>query len=92
MIPKVSIFLAVTTKIVTEEAQNSQKWQEFGQRHSYGRVIAREVLFLSMSMGKTKLCAKFGAILVICIISVVLGHEKTKIHKMIDCGTIDVFT
>ena len=30
-IPKVSIFMAVTTKIVAEKAQ---KWQDFGQNHA----------------------------------------------------------
>ena len=29
-VPKVSIFMALTTKIVTEKAKNGQKWHDFG--------------------------------------------------------------
>ena len=30
--------------------------------------------------------------MVILVMSVILGHEKTKIHKMIDFGKIDFFS
>ena len=33
-IPKVSIYMAVTTKLVTEKAKKCQKWQDFGQNRA----------------------------------------------------------
>ena len=56
-IPKVSIFMAVTTKIVPEKAQ---KWQDFGQNGAimagpwHGRHFFYQCLWL------TKFSAKFG--------------------------------
>ena len=42
--PKVSIFMAVTTKIVTEKAQKLPKMARFWPKSRYnGRVMAREV-------------------------------------------------
>ena len=51
-IPKVSIFMAVTAKKVTEKAQKQAKMARFWPKTRYnGRVMARETFFLSMSMG-----------------------------------------
>ena len=59
-IPKVSIFMAVTTKIVIEKAQKWPKLAQFWPKSHYnGRVMAREVLFYQC-LRVTKLCAKFG--------------------------------
>ena len=44
--PKVSIFMAVTTKIVPEKAQKWPKMARFWPKWRYnGRVMAREVFF-----------------------------------------------
>ena len=44
--PKVSIFMAVTTKIVPEKAQKWPKMARFGPKSRYnGRVMAQEVYF-----------------------------------------------
>ena len=59
-IPKVSIFMAVTTKIVTEKAKKWPKMARFWPKSRYnGRVMAREVLFYQC-LRVTKLYAKFG--------------------------------
>ena len=59
-IPKVSIFMAVTTKIVTEKAKKWPKMARFWPKSRYnGRVMAREVLFYQC-LQVTRLCAKFG--------------------------------
>ena len=58
--PKVSIFMAVTTKIVPEKAQKWQKMARFWPKWRYnGRVMAREVFF-HQCLWVTKFCAKFG--------------------------------
>ena len=58
--PKVSIFMAVTTKIVPEKAQKWPKMARFWPKWRYnGRVMAREVFFYQC-LWVTKLCAKFG--------------------------------
>ena len=54
-IPKVSIFMAVTTKIVPEKAQKWQKMARFWPKWRYnGMVMAREV-FLYQCLWVTKL-------------------------------------
>ena len=59
--PKVSIFMAVTTKIVTEKAQKWPKMARFWPKLRYnGRVMAREV-FVYHWLWITKFCAKFGS-------------------------------
>ena len=59
-VPKVSIFMAVTTKIVSEKAQKWPKMARFWPKLRYnGRVMAREVFF-SQCLWVTKFCAKFG--------------------------------
>ena len=59
-IPKVSIFMAVTTKIVLEKAQKWPKIARFWPQLRYnGRVMAREVFF-HQCLWVTKFCAKFG--------------------------------
>ena len=59
-IPKVSIFMAVTIKIVPEKAQKWPKMARFWPKWRYnGRVMAREVSFYQC-LWVTKLCAKFG--------------------------------
>ena len=59
-IPKVSIFMAVTTKIVPEKAQKWPKMARFWPKWRYnGRVMAREVFFYQC-LWVTKFCAKFG--------------------------------
>ena len=59
-IPKVSIFMAVTTKIVPEKAQKWPKMARFWPKWRYnGRVMAREVFF-HQCLWVTKFCAKFG--------------------------------
>ena len=58
--PKVSIFMAVTTKIVPEKAQKWPKMARFWPKWRYnGRVMAREVFF-HQCLWVTKFCAKFG--------------------------------
>ena len=58
--PKVSIFMAVTTKIVPEKAQKWPKMAKFWPKWRYnGRVMAREVFF-HQCLWVTKFCAKFG--------------------------------
>ena len=58
--PKVSIFMAVTTKIVREKAQKWPKMARFWPKSCYnGRVMAREVFFYHW-LWVTKFCAKFG--------------------------------
>ena len=58
--PKVSIFMAVTTKIVPEKAQKWPKMARFWPKWRYnGRVMAREVSFYQC-LRVTKLCAKLG--------------------------------
>ena len=59
-IPKVSIFMAVTTKIVPEKAQKWPKMARFWPKWRYnGRVMAREVSFYQC-LWVTKFWAKFG--------------------------------
>ena len=59
-IPKVSIFMAVTTKIVTKKAKKWPKMARFWPKSLYnGRVMAREVFFYQC-LKVTKLCAKYG--------------------------------
>ena len=59
-IPKVSIFMPVTTKIVPEKAQKWPKMARFWPKWRYnGRVMAREVFF-HQCLWVTKFCAKFG--------------------------------
>ena len=49
--PKVSIFMAVTAKKVTEKAQKQAKMARFWPKTRYnGRAMAWETFFLSMSM------------------------------------------
>ena len=59
-IPKVSIFMAVTTKKVMEKAQKWAKMARFWPktRHN-GRVMARKIFF-HQCLWVTKFCAKFG--------------------------------
>ena len=48
-VPKVSIFMAVTTKKVTEKAQKWAKMARFWPKTRYnGRVMAREVFFINV--------------------------------------------
>ena len=59
-IPKVSIFMAVTTKIVPEKAQKWPKMARFWPKWRYnGRAMARETFFYQC-LWVTKFCAKFG--------------------------------
>ena len=47
--PKVSIFMAVTTKIVTEKAQKWPKMPRFWSNSRYkGRFMAQEVFFINV--------------------------------------------
>ena len=57
---KVSIFMAVTAKKVTEKAQKQAKMARFWPktRHN-GRVMARKIFFYQCQW-VTKFCAKFG--------------------------------
>ena len=60
--PKVSltIFMALTTKKVTEKAQKWAKMARFWPKMRYnGRVMARE-MFFHQCLWVTKFCAKFG--------------------------------
>ena len=58
--PKVSIFMAVTTKIVPEKAQKWPKMARFWPKWRYnGRAMARETFFYQC-LWVTKFCAKFG--------------------------------
>ena len=59
-VPKVSIFMAVTTKKVMEKAQKWAKMARFWPktRHN-GRVMARKIFF-HQCLWVTKFCAKFG--------------------------------
>ena len=57
---KVSIFMAVTAKKVTEKAQKQAKMARFWPKTRYnGRVMARETFFYQC-LWVTKFCAKFG--------------------------------
>ena len=60
LVPKVSIFMAVTTKKVMEKAQKWAKMARFWPktRHN-GRVMARKIFFHQCLWG-TKFFAKFG--------------------------------
>ena len=59
-VPKVSIFMAVTTKKVTKKAQKWAKMARFWPKTRYnGRVMAREIFF-HQCLWVTKFCAKFG--------------------------------
>ena len=59
-VPKVSIFMAVTAKKVTEKAQKWAKMARFWPKMRYnGRVMARDV-FLYQCLRVTKFCAKLG--------------------------------
>ena len=59
-IPKVSIFMAVTTKRVTEKVKIRPKMARFWPKSRYnGRVMAREVFFYQY-LWVTKFCAEFG--------------------------------
>ena len=59
-VPKVSIFMAVTTKKVTEKAQKWAKMARFWPKTRLnGRVMAREIFF-HQCLWVTKFCAKFG--------------------------------
>ena len=59
-IPKVSMYMAVTTKIVPKKAQKWPKMAIFWPKWRYnGRVMAQEVSFYQC-LWVTKLCAKFG--------------------------------
>ena len=59
-IPKVSIFMAVTNKKVTEKAQKWAKMARFWSKTRYnGRVMAREIFFYQC-LWVTNFCAKFG--------------------------------
>ena len=59
-VPKVSIFMAVTAKKVTEKAQKWAKMARFGPKTRLnGRVLAREIFF-HQCLWVTKYCAKFG--------------------------------
>ena len=58
--PKVSIFMAVTTKIVPEKAQKWPKMARFWPKWRYnGRAMARETFFYQC-LWVTKFSAKFG--------------------------------
>ena len=59
-VPKVSIFMAVTAKKVTEKAQKQAKMARFWPktRHN-GRVMAQKIFF-HQCQWVTKFCAKFG--------------------------------
>ena len=57
---KVSIFMAVTAKKVTEKAQKQAKMARFRPKTGYnGRVMARKIFFYQCQW-VTKFCAKFG--------------------------------
>ena len=43
-------------------------------------------------MGAIFVIVNVRVILVNMVMSVILGHEKTKIHEKIDCGKIDAFS
>ena len=59
-VPKVSIFMAVTTKKVTEKAQKWAKMARFWPKMRYnGRVMAREIFFYHC-LWVTKFCVMFG--------------------------------
>ena len=59
-IPKVSMYMAVTTKIVPKKAQKWPKMARFWPKWRYnGRVMAREVSFYQC-LWVTKSYAKFG--------------------------------
>ena len=59
-VPKVSIFMAVTTKKVTEKAQKWAKMARYWPKTRYnGRVMAREMFFHECQW-VTKFFAKFG--------------------------------
>ena len=59
-VPKVSIFMAVTTKKVTEKAQKWAKMARFWPKMRWnGRVMARDIFF-HQCLWVTKFCAKFG--------------------------------
>lgn len=59
-IPKVSIFMAVTAKKVTEKAQKQAKMARFWpKRRLNGRVMAWKIFFYQYQW-VTKFCAKFG--------------------------------
>ena len=59
-VPKVSIFMAVTAKKVTEKAQKQAKMARFRPKTGYnGRVMARKIFFYQCQW-VTKFCAKFG--------------------------------
>ena len=59
-VPKVSIFMAVTAKKVTEKAQKWAKMARFWPKTRLnGRVMAREIFF-HQCLWVTKFCAKFG--------------------------------
>ena len=59
-VPKVSIFVAVTTKKVTEKAQKWAKMARFRPKTRLnGRVMAREIFFYQC-LWVTKLWANFG--------------------------------
>ena len=62
-----------------------------------GRMRRNHILFPMMPprscySSKTDMDLDFGVILVNMVISVILGHEKTKIQNIIDLGKIDVFS
>ena len=57
--PKVSKFLAGTTKILTKKTQNGWKWQYFGQNSAIMAGSWHERYFLSMSMGNYVLCQRW---------------------------------
>ena len=60
LMPKASIFMAVTTKQVTEKAQKWAKMARFWPKTRLnGRVMAREIFF-HQCLWVTKFCAKFG--------------------------------
>ena len=50
------------------------------------------VAYLKKRSGRLLSGPACGVILVNMEISVILGHEKTKIHNIIDYGKIDVFS
>ena len=59
-IPKVSMYMAVTTKIVPKKAQKWPKMARFWPKWRYnGRVMARELSFYQC-LWVTKFWAKFG--------------------------------
>ena len=59
-IPKVSIFMAVTAKKVTERLKNRQKWQDFGQKRAIMAGSWHGRHFFNQCLWVTKFCAKFG--------------------------------